>query len=508
MDDITKTPDPFGKSQRETAITLSPSSTSLPVEPAGSGDLQRHFGLLHATALNISMIVGAGVFLTIPYMLLQLPGPYALLGWLVAGVLIVLDGMIWSELGAMMPGSGGTYLYLLEAYGPKRLGRLAAFLFIWQFLLSGPLEIGSGLIAIAVFSNGLDPNWKAFNTAWTRRCVLVEQWDLAVTVEPGRLAALLIGVVIIFLLYRRITTLGKWTIAVSVGVLGVIVWILIEGAMRFNPQTAFDFTGSAAEPPANLATNLGGAMILAIYSYLGWYQVCYIGDEVRDPGRTIPRSILLSAGLVCVLFVALHLAMLGTVSWHAVPADEKALDDYNLPATFMAAIHGPWAPALVSLLLIWSCFASAFAGLLGYSRIPYGAARYGHFFAVLGKIHPTRRIPHVALLFVGGLMLIWVFFDVDKVIKALVVTRILEQFIAQIIGVMVLRRTHPKWPRPYRIWLYPLPCLAALIGWGYLYCSAEWLFIVIGLVTLQAGVIAFLIWSRQAEQWPFKPAEE
>src|SRR5260370_36933360 len=98
-----------------------------------SGGLQRHFGLLHATALNVTMIVGAGVFITIPLMLKALPGPYALLGWLAAGALILIDGMVWSELGATLPGSGGSYLYLLECYGRQRWGRLIAFLFLWEF---------------------------------------------------------------------------------------------------------------------------------------------------------------------------------------------------------------------------------------------------------------------------------------------------------------------------------------------------------------------------------------
>src|SRR3954463_7399890 len=113
------------------------------------------------------MIIGAGVFITIPYMLLKLPGPLALLGWLAAGVLILVDGLIWSELGAALPGSGGSYLYLLESYGRRRWGRLMAFLFIWQFLLSGPLELASGLIAMDMFSQSLSPTWKTFNEAWT-----------------------------------------------------------------------------------------------------------------------------------------------------------------------------------------------------------------------------------------------------------------------------------------------------------------------------------------------------
>ena len=500
MGDITQTPAPGGGPAQH-AVTTAPTAPHLAAPQAG-GELHRHFGLLHATALNVSMIVGAGVFVTIPLMVLKLPGPYALLGWLGAGALILVDGLVWSELGAMMPGSGGSYLYLLEAYGRERWGRLAAFLFIWQFLLSGPLELGSGLIAMAAFATAIHPRVAEFNKAWTYKLVFLPGWDLAATFDPTRLAALALGALILFLLYRRITVLGKLTVAGWVGVLGLIVWILVEGFLRFDADTAFDFSGATVSPK-DFASNLGGAMILAMYSYLGYYQICYIGDEVREPGRTIPRAILLSAVLVCVLFVALHLAMLGTVSWHALPTTEDGCNDYNLPAEFMRRVRGNGAASAVALLLIGSCFASAFAGLLGYSRIPYGAARYGHFYAALARVHPRLRIPHVSLLLVGGCTLFWVFFDLGKVIMALIVTRILEQFVAQIIGMMVLRRTRPNWPRPYRMWLYPLPCVAALVGWLYLYWSAEWLFIVVGLVTLQAGVVAFLLWTWRTKEWPF-----
>src|ERR1700736_4537867 len=144
-----------------------------PVSQGPEMSLLRRFGLLHATALNISMIVGAGVFVTIPLMLGKLPGPYALLGWVGAGLLILLDGLVWSELGASLPGSGGSYRYLLESYGRERWGRLMAFLFIWQFLISGPLEIGSGLIAISQFSGGLSPDFANYNKEHTVEVVLV-----------------------------------------------------------------------------------------------------------------------------------------------------------------------------------------------------------------------------------------------------------------------------------------------------------------------------------------------
>src|SRR5205823_1143422 len=141
--------------------------SELPASDSTSPGLIRHFGLLQATALNVTMIVGAGVFATIPIMLKVLPGPYALLGWVAAGGLMLVDGLIWSELGATMPGSGGSYLYLLECYGRDRWGRVMAFLFIWQFLISGPLEIASGMIALGQFSTALHPSFKEWNEKMT-----------------------------------------------------------------------------------------------------------------------------------------------------------------------------------------------------------------------------------------------------------------------------------------------------------------------------------------------------
>src|SRR5262249_36835275 len=165
-------------------------------------------GVWQATALNVTMIVGAGVFVTIPLMLKEMPGPYALLGWLAAGALILVDSLIWSELGAALPGSGGSYGYLLESYGRERWGRLAAFLFIWQFLLSGPLEIASGLIAIDMFSQSLSTHYAEFNAARTTKVMLWPALELSMTFSPGRVACLGLGAFILFLLYRNIRALA------------------------------------------------------------------------------------------------------------------------------------------------------------------------------------------------------------------------------------------------------------------------------------------------------------
>jgi amino acid transporter len=469
------------------------------------GQLRRHFGLLQATALNMTMVVGAGIFITIPSILGKLPGPYAVLAWLGAGLLILIDCLVWSELGAMFPGSGGSYLYLLEGFGREKAGRLMAFLFIWQFLLSGPLELASGLIALDTFSQAL-PGWKEFNKAFG--LAPVPLWpgsELTLTFSPARLLWVLLGAVLLVLLYRNIRSLGRLTVAIWLGVLATVVWVGVEGWLRFDPAVAFDFTGVEHPGARQLAFGLGQAMLLAMYAYLGYYNICYIGDEVRDPGRNIPRAILLSSLLVVRLFVGLHLARLGVVPWGKVPTEGEALNQFSLPAEFMRRIHGPWAVVLVTGLLVWTCLGAAFAGLLGYSRIPYGAARHGHFFAGMGRVHPRHFIPHVSLLFVGGMTLFWSFFTLDVVINALITTRILEQFIAQIIAVVVLRRTQPDRPRPFRIWLYPLPCGLALAGWFYLYVTAPVPYIVLGLVTLATGVVAFFLWSWRTGKWPFGP---
>ena len=458
--------------------------------------LVQGLGFWQAVAINITQIVGAGVFATIPLIQGHLPGAYALLAWLAAGVLILFDGMIWGELGAALPSAGGSYHFLLEGYGRNRWGRLMAFLFVWQILISGPLEVGSGLVAAAQFSTWLTPEFKSFDEAhtWRREIPLVGEQTVAVAFGPSRAIGFALGLLILFLLYRRVTTLGRLSVIFLAGVLGLIGWVLIEGALHFDPRVAF----AAADRPEPFAGKLGAAMALAIYSYLGYYNVCYLGGEVRNPARTIPRSILVSALVVVILFTLVHLAIVGVV-----PAAETTTSPAkdNLTAEFMTRVHGPWAATLVTALLIGSCFASCFSGTLGYSRVPYAAAREGHFFSWFGEVHSTHRIPHRSLFLIGGLMLIWSFFSLDAIISALIVTRILEQFVAQAFAVVLLRKQGRS--LPWRMWLYPLPCVIAVSGWMYVYLTADWLYIGMGAATLVVGLIVFLFWASRRRQWPF-----
>lgn len=450
-----------------------------PGQPSG---LVRQFGLLQATALNMSNMIGIGPFITIPLLMTALGGPQALLGWLVALVIVIADGLIWSELGASMPGSGGTYQYLREGFGRERVGRLMAFLFIWQFILSGPLEIASGYIGFAQYARYFWPD-------------LPRPWVVAL--------AMGVGVVNIALLYRRIESVGKLTVTLWVGTLITTLAVIVSGAVFFDAGKAFDFPPNAFGFSIGFLMGLGGAARVGIYDYLGYYNVCYIGDEVRNPGYVIPRSIIISVFAVALIYIAINLSIIGVVSWREfVPAASNPQSDF-IVSVFMERLYGTSVASVFTLLVLWTAFGSVFALLLGYSRIPYAAALDGTFFRVFGQLHPTEHFPHVALLTVGVLAMIGSTLSLGIVIDALVTMRILVQFIGQMAALVLLRRTQPDRPRPFRVWLYPVPLVLALAGWIFLFATTDPFVILFGLVLLALGGVAFLFWSRQTRRWPF-----
>jgi len=427
-------------------------------------------------------MIGVGPFITIPLLMSALGGPQAMLGWIVALVIVICDGMVWSELGAAMPGSGGSFHYLREAFGPARFGRLMAFLFVWQFVLSGPLEIASGYIGFADYASYI---WKGL----TRTGVIA-----LVTV---------VGLVNIALLYRRIHSIARITVSLWVGTLVTTLAVIATGALHFNPRLAFDFPPGAFSFSLGFFLGLGAAARIGIYDYLGYYDVCYIGDEVREPGRVIPRSILISTAAVAVIYLGINLSIIGVVPWREfVPASAHP-ESLFIVSVFMQKIYGSRVATIFTLLVLWTAFGSVFALLLGYSRIPFAAAESGYFFRVFGRLHPTQGFPYVSLLVLGAISIVAGFFSLGTVIDALIVTRILVQFIGQVFGVMLLRQHAPSMPRPYRMWLYPLPTLVALAGWIFVFATTELRVILFGVGVLGLGCVAFLLWSWNTSRWPF-----
>src|SRR5213595_2101730 len=451
-------------------------------EPLAASPMVRRFGLIHATALNMTNMMGAGPFITIPLLMSALGGPQAMLGWVVALVIVVCDGMVWSELGAALPGSGGSFGYLRRGYGTEQVGRLMGFLFVWQFVLSGPLEIASGYIG---FSQYLGYLWKG---------ITPRQTILVVT---------LVGLANLALLYRRITSIAAITVTLWIGTIVTASVVVVTGALHFDHRVAFDFPPGAFTFSLGFLLGLGAASRIGVYDYLGYYDVCYIGDEVRDPGRVIPRSILISTVLVAVIYLAINLSIIGVVPWRDfVPAASHPQSNF-VGSIFMERIYGPGIARLFTAMIHWTAFGSVFALLLGYSRVPYAAAQDGYFFKVFARLHPSQGFPSVWLVVLGVLSILAGFVSLGMVIDALITTRILVQFIGQIGAVTLLRRRAPDLPRPYRMWLYPLPSLIALLGWIFIFATTPPTVVAFGLGALLLGVLCFALWSWKSRTWPF-----
>jgi amino acid transporter len=453
--------------------------------------LRRRLSLLQAVSLNMSMMVGIGPFITIPTFVASLGGPQAMIGWALGALVAVADGLVWSELAAAFPGSGGTYHFFDAVYGDARVGRLLKFLFVWQFLFSAPLEVATGAIGLTQYAGYL---WPALKQAvWTCPIDLGRLGTSTWEVTRGQIAAVGVMIGITALAYRRIELAGRLMVVLWAGMIVTVVGVIAAGFIHFDARRAFDFPGSAWVVDRRFALGLGAALGIAMYDFLGYYQICYLGDEVADPARTIPRSILISIGVVALAYFTMNLSILGAIPWREVVRSEHIASD------LMLRYFGEGAAWLVTLSIVWTALAGTFAALLGYSRVPYASARSGHFFRGLARTHPTGDFPHRALLLVSGLAALACLAHLETVIAALLTSRILIQFVGQIATVAYLRTRPDLLARmPFRMRLFPLPALLALVGWLYVFAASGQEVIAYGLGSLLLGAVAFAAWDRLA----------
>src|SRR6516225_5025206 len=477
-----------------------------PSDPPPQPELIRGVSLTGATTLNMIDMIGVGPFITLPLVVAAAGGPQAILGWIAGALLALCDGLVWAELGAAMPQAGGSYQYLKQIYGPKTLGRLLSFLFIWQLSFSAPLSIASGCVGLAHYAGyiwpGLERIW--FSHTYRANLSLLGSLEVSTVLMAGTLVAMAICACMVFLLYRRITVIAKIGELFWVGVAAAIVWILFAGLTHFNAARAFDFSPHAFTLSSEFFTGMGAAMLIATYDYWGYYNVCFLGGEVKDPGRTIPRALILSIILVGAIYIVMNISILGVIPWREMLAHSGDQANY-IVSTFMERIYGKWAGLTIAVLIIWTAFASVFSLLLGYSRVPYAAAVDGSYFRAFARVHPEKRFPTVSLLALGAVAIGFCLFRLADLIAALVVIRILLQFIVQAIGVMILRHRRRDMPRPFRMWLYPLPALLAITGFLFILISRKNFQreIKYAIVVLVAGLLVYLGRAKMRREWPF-----
>jgi amino acid transporter len=433
-------------------------------------------GLWGAASANMLNMVGVGPYITIPLALAAMGGPQAMLGWIAGALIAICDGMVWAELGAAMPDSGGPYYYLLEAFGPHSLGRLLSFLFLWQAVAIGPITIASGAVGFAEYSTYLVPS-----------------------LGPWQKIALAVAVCLLntALVYRNIKAISAVSVTLWVVVMGTGIWVVFGGLTHFSPALAFQFPPSAFHLSTPFFAGLGAATLIAMYDYSGYFNVCLIGEEVRNPGRTIPRSILISIVVLGCFYLLMNISVIGVIPW------QHAMTSKAVVAEFIQQIYGSAAGKLMALLILWTAFGSVFAILLGYSRIPYGAAVDGRFFSPFARLHPTKHFPSFSVVFMGILSALACLLSLTDLINYMIVFQIMLQFIAQCIAVFRIRRYRTDIKRPFSMPLYPLPVLVALGGWLYILAASGWKYILSGLGLAMLGTAAYLWRARRDRQWPF-----
>jgi len=441
--------------------------------PSGTASLERRMGLLEATATNIISMVGVGPFLTIPFMIAAMNGPHIIYAWIVGAILSLADGLVYAHLGAALPGSGGSYLYLREAYKPFGLGRLMAFIFIFQTILVAPLSIAGGAVGFADYLQ-----FFATMPAWQHH-----------------LLAAGVCVAMTALLYRDIESIGRLTVIMLVVVLLTVGWVIVAGLFTSSLSQAFDFPPAAYRFDGAFVTGLGAASVLAMYSYGGYNQVCNIGDEIRDPTRTIPRSIVLSIAVVAVLYMLMTTAILGMIPWQEA-AQSRTVASNFIASTFSDPRQASLAGNVMTGLILFVAASSLYAVILGYSRVPFAAARDGDFFRVFAKVHPTKRFPHVSLLAIGLISLPFCFFTLGQLVSWLMQVQILLRFVWQAAAVILLYEYRKDIPQPFKMWLYPVPAIVSMLLWLYLFFTGPFEGIVFAFGFLAVSVAAYFVFLR------------
>jgi amino acid transporter len=409
-------------------------------------------------------MVGIGPFVVMPFVVAQFDSGLFIWAWIFGAFTAFMDAMIWSELGAKYPLAGGTYNFHRIAFGEKG-GKLMSFLYVWQTSIQAPLVVASAAIGFAQYLTYIIP---------------LDFWQLKI-VSGG------LVILVFLLLYRKIETIGKISVVMGSIVVLTIIWIIISGLT--NQQQSIKLLPTGNESLFTLAfwAAIGQASVKTVYAYLGYYNVCHLGGEIKNPGKNIPRSIFISIIGISALYLLMNISVMGVMPWQSVKADDR-----YIVSSFMEQLYGHQAGIFVTILILCIAFSSLFAVVLGYSRVPYAAAADGNFFKPFAKLHPTKNFPYVSLIVLCSLgFLFSLIMRLGDVISSILAMRIIVQFIGQGVGVSLLRKKFGTEGLPFKMWLFPLPVILSIAIWIFLFISTGW-FALWGSLIAVIGVIVYL----------------
>ncbi len=437
--------------------------------------LARSLNLPQATVLNMIDMVGIGPFITLPIIMVAFPGKFSLLPWLVGAIVALSDGFVWGELGAAWPHAGGSYIFLQKLY-KGRFGHVLAFLYILQTTIHLPLVITSAAIGIVDYAGFI---------------VHLGFWQ-------GKLIMVGIVMIVVFLLYRKVVDASKIGIVFSVIVVGLLLWTIITGVVGFNSELFNENlrTSTALSNIQGMAFwfAIGHYTSKTIYAYLGYYNVCNLGSEIKDPTRNIPKSIIISIVGIAILYLLMQGAVAGSIS-------PSLIVNENAPviSILFEQVYGKgMAEAATVVLLVVAC-SSLFALMLGYTRIIYAAAKDKMHFKIFAHLHPTRKFPDYALLIFGGLAIVFclIFRRPSVVFGFIVVTRIFIQFIPQAIGVIGLRIKKRTNELKFKMPWYPVIPVFSILIWTFVFITSGYVYFTSGIIIILIGLLLYYLFFRK-----------
>jgi len=457
-------------------MTESPSPLLPPEIAQASEKLIRGMGLIQSTAVNMLEMIGIGPFITIGVIISAMGGPQAILGWFLGALFSICDGMVYAELGAAMPGAGGSYIYFREAFNPRTWGRLFSFLFLWETIFVAPLAISAACVGFADYTHYVLPSLTHTGVG---------------AVAAG------VCVLVTFLLYRPIKTVGRLSVVMLAVVLTAMLWVITTGIIHMNPKIAFDFPPGAFRLSKTFFYGLASATLIAMYNYGGYNNITYLGGEVKNPTKNIPRAIVLSVLVVAVLYLFMSVVIIGTIPWRDAALSHAVVSE------FIGKLHGSRAASIMTALILAATLGGIFTMSLGYSRILYAAGAEGNFFKVLGSVHAKGRFPTVSLLVINALAIPLCWFSLERLVSALMIIQIVFQFIPQVFAIFAMRIYRREISLPYKMWLYPLPALVALTGWIFVAITPDQRqYLGTAIILFLAGLGLYFLRARVMKLWP------
>lgn len=492
--------DTFGDRRDQDGLDEGDINLEFGADSPSAEDDRVKFSCFQASAMNTLNMFGTGPFITIPFVIASTDpaGPQALVGYALTAFACIMDATIWAELASIWPRSGGSYLYLLHLYGSETWGRLVAFLYIWQFLISSPMEIASGFVAMGQYFAYISRNTSYLHHA---------------------LIAAVFCSISVLILYRGVKEAGRVT---------NMLWIVTAVAVALTiaiGTTDFQASNLALPPHAfgkttgSFMMSLGTACRFGLYDFTGYYDACQMAGEVVDPRKSIPRATVITCIIVAVIYFLVYLSVMGYLPWDGPDGFVNLVQGDSNEACFIMSLFtekacGVWCGRAFTLVVMLTIFGANFAMMCGCAYLPYAAALEGHFFSQLQHRHPTRPdVADYSLLLIGGISFCFCFVPLEALVEAMMTLMLIVQFLGNSVGLLLfhyVRKERQRRRIPWRVPLFPLPCILQIVCFGFILTTTPSYFargerptLELAILFLCIGIASYFAWSRQRRIWPF-----